>query len=120
LIWFTAAQDRPAVKLAFSVSGGTDFAPPQRIDSGDAVGRAQIVLLPENSGAAFWLERDSGAAKLMALNVGESNTIGTSFELSRGVNLGYPHAARTNGGILVAWAERNPTSLVHAAFLKSA
>lgn len=120
LIWFTAAQDRPAVQLAFSLNGGADFAPPLRIDAGDAMGRAQIVLLPRDSGAAFWLERDSGAAKLMALTVGESNTIGAPFELSRGTNMGYPHAVRANGGILVAWAERNPASQVHAGLLQSA
>jgi hypothetical protein len=38
----------------------------------------------------------------------------------RGANLGYPHAARANSGIIVAWAERNPTSQVHAGFLESA
>jgi len=119
LIWFTAPQDQPAVKLAFSQNGGADFASPLRIDTGNAIGRAQIVLLPENSGAAFWLEREAGAAKLMALNVGDGNTLGAPFELSRGANLGFPHAARANGGIVVAWAERNPTSQVRAGFLQS-
>jgi hypothetical protein len=120
LIWFTAPQDQPAVKVAFSQNGGADFSPPVRVDTGNAIGRAQIVLLPENSGAAFWLEREAGAAKLMAVNVGDRNTLGAPFELLRGANLGFPHAARANGGIIVAWAERNPTSQVHAGFLQSA
>jgi hypothetical protein len=113
LIWFTAPQDQPAVKLAFSKDGGADFASPLRIDTGNAIGRAQIVLLPENSGAAFWLEREAGAAKLMALNVGDGNTVGAPFELSRGANLGFPHAARAQTAAL-SWpgpsAIRRPKS----------
>jgi hypothetical protein len=120
LIWFTAPQDQPAVKLAFSQNGGVNFASPLRVDTGNAVGRARVVLLPKNSGAAFWLERDAGAAKLMALELDDRSPAGTPFELLRGANLGYPHAARANGGIIVAWAERNPTSRVHAGFLENA
>jgi hypothetical protein len=120
LIWFTAPQDQAAVKLAFSQNGGAGFASPLRIDTGNAVGRAQVVLLPENSGAAFWLEREASAAKLMAVNLGDGNVLDAPFELARGANLGYPHAARTDGGIVVAWAERNPTSQVHAGLLRSA
>src|SRR5579864_7240167 len=120
LIWFTAPQDQPAVKLAFSKNGGADFGSPIRVDAGSAIGRAQVILLPENSGAAFWLEREGGAAKLMALHLGEESPVGSPFELLRGANLGYPHAARANGGVVVAWAERNPTSQVHVGFLESA
>jgi len=120
LIWFTAPQEQPAVKLAFSQNGGAEFASPLRVDTGNAIGRAQIVLLPDYLGAAFWLEREAGAAKLMALNLGDGKTQGVPFELSRGANVGFPHAARASGGIVVAWAERNPTSQVRAGFLQRA
>jgi hypothetical protein len=120
LIWFTAPEDQPAVKLAFSHDGGAEFSPPLRVDTGKAIGRARIVLLPKKSGAAFWLEREAGAAKLMALGVGDGKILGAPVELFRATNVGFPHAASAPGGIVVAWAERNPTSQVHAGFLQSA
>lgn len=120
LIWFTAPQDQPAVRLAFSQNNGADFGSPLRVDTGNAIGRAQVVLLPENSGAACWLERAAGPTKLMAVGLGADQAIGAPFELSRGMNLGYPHAARADGGIVVAWTERNPASQVHAGFLQTA
>jgi hypothetical protein len=40
--------------------------------------------------------------------------------LAKGADLGYPHAARAAGGVLVTWAERNAVSTVHAGLLRVA
>jgi hypothetical protein len=117
MVWFSAPGDQAAVKLAFSQNAGADFAPFVRIDNGKAVGRAQVVLLPKSDAIAFWLESESGAARLVARTVKHDNTMNAPLELYRGTNLGYPHAARAHEGVLVTWAEKTDVSRVHAGLL---
>jgi hypothetical protein len=119
LIWFSAPQDQPAVKLAFWRDGGHAFAPVFRVDSGKAVGRAQIVVLGDGSAVAFWLESEGGIAGLVARRVRDDGSMGAPLELARGANFGYPHVAKTGGGIVVTWSERNPGSQVHAGLLET-
>ena len=119
LIWFTAPQDQPAVKLAFSHDGGARFAPAVRLDTGKGVGRAQVVVLRDGSAVGIWLESEGAAARLVARRIREDASMGATLELARGTNFGYPHAARTAGGIVVTWSERNPASHVHAGLLQT-
>jgi hypothetical protein len=119
LIWFTALQDQPVVQLAFSQNGGADFAPPLRIDTGLAIGRAQIVLLPGGSATAFWLENDGGTARILARRIRNNAALDAPFELSRGGNLGYPHAVPAEDGILLTWAEKSDISRVRVGLLRT-
>ncbi len=120
LIWFSAPQDQPAVKLAFSEDGGVTFATPLRIDTGNAIGRAQVILLPHQSAVAFWLENKSGTARLLARHIYNNALHDEPFELSRGGNIGYPHGARSADGVLLTWAEKDKESVsrVRAGLLK--
>jgi hypothetical protein len=115
IIWFTAAHDQPTVNLAFSDDGGANFSSPIRVDEGNALGRAQAVLLPGHSAAAFWLERVSGTTRLLMRTVHDNGMMEKSIEVSRGFDLGYPHAARSAGAILITWAEGDPVRRVHVA-----
>jgi hypothetical protein len=119
LIWFTAPQDQPSVQLAFSQNGGTDFAPPLRMNTGRAMGRAQVALSPGDSAVTFWLEIDSGVARILARRIHNQAVLDAPFELSRGANLGYPHAVRTDDGILLAWAEKGAVSRVRVGILSA-
>lgn len=120
LIWFSAANDKPEVKLARSANGGADFSAPVRVDQGNAIGRAQVVLLPDGSAIAIWLENSRGTARLLARMVRDDGALEGILELAKGADLGYPHAARAAGGVLVTWADRNAVSTVHAGLLRIA
>jgi uncharacterized membrane protein YecN with MAPEG domain len=113
IAWFTAAQDQPMVKLAFSNDGGASFANPIRVDEGNAIGRVQVVLLPEHSAVAVWLEHLSGTTRLLARAVHEDGVIETPVEVSRGSDMAYPHAASATDGILIAWSEGSPVRRFH-------
>jgi hypothetical protein len=118
LIWFSAASDKPEVKLAHSANGGADFSAPVRVDEGNSIGRAQVVLLPDGSAIGIWLENSLGTARLLARRVRKDGALEGILELAKGADLGYPHAARAAGGVLVTWAERNAVSTVHAGLLR--
>src|SRR4029077_6724086 len=81
LIRFTAPQDQPAVKLAFSHDGGARFAPAVRLDTGKAVGRAQVVVLRDGSAVGIWVESEGGAARLVARRVRDDGSMGATLEL---------------------------------------
>jgi hypothetical protein len=115
ITWFTAAQDQPTVNLAFSDDGGTNFSTPIRVDEGNALGRAQAALLPGRSAVVFWLERVSETTRLLARTVHDDGMMETPVEVSRGSDLGYPHAARGPDSILITWAEGDRLRRVHVA-----
>jgi hypothetical protein len=119
LVWFSAANEQPAVKLAFSSDGGREFLAPMRIDSGKTIGRAQVTLLPDGSAVVVWLENESGTTRILARRVQFDGIAENALELARGTNIGYPHAARTAAGIVVTWAEATPVSQVHVGMLKT-
>jgi hypothetical protein len=116
LVWFTVSSE-PEVKLAFSNDGGSSFTAPLRIDEGNAVGRTQVVLLPAST-LAFWIENQSGAARLMGRSVQNNKTLDAPFELAHGSGLGYPHAVRAGEGAFITWAEERPNSRIHVAVLE--
>ena len=115
MVWFTGAQDQPAVNLAFSIDGGANFSGPIRVDEGNAIGRAQAALLPGRSAVVFWLERVPGTTRLLARTVHDDGMMETPIEVSRGSDLGYPHAARGPDSILITWAGGDPLRRVHVA-----
>lgn len=68
--WFTAAADRPQVKVAFSTDGGASFAEPLVVDDTQPEGRVDAELLDEMHGWVAWLDREprAGALKLAAVD----------------------------------------------------
>ena len=115
IAWFTGAQDQPAVKLAFSNDGAANFSAPIRIDEGNAIGRAQVVLLPGNSAFAFWLEHGSGTSRLLMRSVHDDGMIETPIEVSHGSDLGYPQAVRAADAVFITWAQGGPLRRVHVS-----
>lgn len=114
LIWFSASQE-PEVQLAFSHDGGTHFTLPMRIDEGNAVGRAQVVLFPDHFALAFWLERKPGTIQQLGRRVLDNKTPEAPFEVARSTGLGYPHAVRAGKSAFITWAEESPISQIHVA-----
>jgi BNR repeat-like domain len=117
LAWFSAPQDHPEVKVAFSGDGGAHFREPVRIDEGNAVGRAQIVLLQNHSALAFWLEHKPDGTHLLVRHVRPDGNMETPTDLAQGAGLGYPHAVRVADKVYVTWAEDSPKSHIRLAAL---
>ncbi|MDX1593470.1 MAG: sialidase family protein [Gammaproteobacteria bacterium] len=57
LAWFTAADDRPRLRLARSDDGGRTFAAPVRFDEGDPIGRPALAHDADGRLVVAWLER---------------------------------------------------------------
>ena len=62
--WFTAANDAPRVKLAFSTDAGASFGAPVRVDDGNPLGRVDVVLLDDGSAVVSWVESSPEGSSL--------------------------------------------------------
>jgi len=107
--WFTAADDDPRVLVAFSGDGGGTFARAWRVDGGNPVGRADVVLLEDGSAVVSWIERSGEAgAELRARRVDASGSIWDASIVapSSGERAsGFPRMERLGDGLVFAWTD---------------
>lgn len=116
--WFTGAQDMPHVKVAFSVDAGASFGDPVVVDDGDAMGRVDVVMLPDGSALVCWMSggADGGANKVRRISpdgvLGAVSVIARS-DVSR--SSGFPRMALLGDVAHFAWTQFGKPSLVRAA-----
>lgn len=120
--WFTAPNDSPVVRVAFSYDAGDTFSVPVRVDDGDPVGRVDVALLADGSAAVLWLERmGNEGAEVRVRRVsrdgqrGEAAVVGGT---SAARASGFPRMAMSNDAILFAWTQPGDSSRVHTARVK--
>lgn len=122
--WFTAPDEVPRVKVAFSTSAGAGFDAPVVVDDGNPVGRVDILFLDEDRALVSWLEQTgSETAALRLREVRADGTAGPSetvTESSASRASGFPRMARVeDGAVVVAWTDvRGERSQVRMAKLE--
>lgn len=120
--WFTAADDKPLVRLAFSDDSGATFDPAVRIDDGNPSGRVAVALDPTGRAYVSWLERAAGGAELRVRWVepdGRRGRAATVAETSEARASGFPRMVWTaEDGLLFAWNDVEGTDRVELALLR--
>jgi len=109
--WFTATTGVGHAYVAFSDDGGRTFGTPIQFDDTSAMGRVGLVLLPDGSVAASWLEFIDSRTQLRVRRVEPSGTRSTSIVVSGedvGRPSGYPRMAASDDRLIVAWTETTP------------
>jgi hypothetical protein len=105
--WFTAANDQPRLKLAFSDDSGASFAAPIAIDDGRPVGWPDVVMLEDGTALVSWLERrGEGMGEVLVRRVTTGRAPGPPLAVSQAVSgraTGVPHMARAGDRVLLAW-----------------
>ena len=116
--WFTAANDVPHVKIAFSLDAGATFSEPIQVDDGETVGRVDAMLLPDGSALVCWLSGnvEGGAIKVRRVrsdgNLGPPAVIAKT-DISR--SSGFPRMARLGNEVHFAWTEFGTPSRIRTA-----
>jgi len=116
--WFTAAQDTPRVRVAFSDDAGATFSPPIQIDSGDPIGRVDVLLLNDGSALVSWLERIDGEVAEIRSRVVSRAGAGPSNMVARSTRArasGFPRMVLSGNEIVYAWTEAGDPSQVRVA-----
>jgi hypothetical protein len=124
LAWFTAANDTPRVKVAFSSNGGESFGLPMKVDDGSPAGRVDVVQLPDGSALVSWIERTGGeAAVVRARRISTRGVAGAAYTIatsSAARASGFPRMAVVKDNVLFAWTAPGKPSIVRIARLTAA
>lgn len=113
LVWFTAANGVPAVRMAFSDDRGASFGQPVGIDLGAPFGGVDVVQLSDGSALFSWVERTvAGEAVLVCrATPTEGCDAPVALTLSRtGRTIGFPRMVASGADVWIAWNETSPAA----------
>ena len=119
--WFTAAQDTPRVKVAFSTDEGVTFGPPTTVDDGRPVGRVDVVVLPGGDALVSWIEKTDDDAEIRVRRVHPDGTAApsiTAAPTSAARASGFPHLARRGPEVYLVWTDAADPSAIRTAVAK--
>jgi hypothetical protein len=118
VVWFTAVNNTPRVKLAFSNDAGEIFGEPITVDDGNPAGRVDVLLLADGSAMALWLEKVSGGGAVRVRRVSSDGKLGQSITVAPSGTArsnGFPQMALDGKTLVFAWT--NSRVLTAAMFL---
>lgn len=121
LVWYTGADDDPAVKIAFSKDEGKTFGTPTRIDEGKPLGRVDIVMNEQGRAMAGWIERTEDGAEIRMRRVDPDGTPAPSFrlaEISPDRGSGFPRITRSGDRVIAAWTQLGDPDRIRTAAIK--
>jgi hypothetical protein len=105
--WFTAPDERPMVRLAFSEDGGATFAAPFDVDSAAPSGR--VDLIPDDGEAVIsWLATGEEAASLQVQRFAPTGPRGPPIPVattSSSRRSGFPRMATDGDHLYLAWVD---------------
>jgi len=119
--WFTAAGDRPRVRVAASTDGAQTFEPAVDIDGTGSFGQVGLVL--DNDGTAlvtWWRKAASGGLELALRAVGADGSLGRVLVLAQSREsqpVDVPQVIAADTGLLIAWTSLDEAGAVHTLFI---
>jgi hypothetical protein len=119
--WFTGAANQARVLLAFSGDAGATFGKPVRIDTGSPTGRVDVLLLPDGSAFATWIDgagTDTAFVARRVTRAGKAGPVVTIAKSTTARGAGFPRAARIGGDTYVAWTELQPEKRIRLALVR--
>lgn len=120
LAWFSAAADRPRVRVAFSSDAGLHFGAPLDVDADRPLGRVDVALLQGGDALVLWLGRQGEAVHVLARRVSERGAVGAPIvvaEVTGARSSGFPRMKRSGDEIVFAWTEASEPPQVRTAVM---
>ncbi len=119
--WFTMGPDnKPKVFAAYSRDFGETFQEPVRLDSGDPLGRVDVIMYDSRIALVSWLEVVDDKAQIFVRAIQPEGIISapmTVTESSSSRASGFARMAPFEGGALIAWTNAADTSTVRTAVI---
>lgn len=117
--WFTAPEGEARVNVAFSEDAAASFGSPLRVDLGQPIGRADVVMLDDGSAIVTWLERTAGGTVILGRRVAANGAAGDPRPLADSDAArasGFPRIARLGPDrLMLAWTDPARGGQVRAA-----
>lgn len=108
--WFTAANDTPFVKVAFSKNGVVDFQNPVIINDNLGIGRVDIAFMDDKHVLVSYMESDETTTYLKVKKVSVNGSISktlTIAELSASRGTGVPQLEILDEIAYLIWTDQN-------------
>ena len=108
--WYTAADDKPAVRLARSSDAGDSFAAPVTLEQDEAVQGRVAVALDAAQAWVLWVREDSGGQSLWLARYApdlsrELSRVEVAKLQGRGKATGVPQLALRDGNAYLVWTD---------------
>jgi len=116
--WFTAADEKPSVRVVFSNDGGATFGDPVEIASGRLAGFVGLAILDEDAMAISWVSRNESGSN--AINIRRVTTDGQmdpvrTVATTQQLRV-FPQLAFHDENLVLAWTDEiNETRQMHVA-----
>lgn len=107
VVWFTAPDETPRVRLAFSDDGGASFAPPIEVDTAAPLGRVDLVL-DDGEAIVSWLASVGERASLRVQRFDPDGARGEAIDValtSSSRHAGFPRIVAVGGQLYSAWVD---------------
>jgi peroxiredoxin len=106
--WFTAADTRPRVQVAFSRDGGAGFDAPILLDDARPLGRVDVAWDGKGGVVVLWLSPrgQEGAAELLLRRVTPDGTTGATYHVAESTTArssGFPRLVRRSEDLFLVW-----------------
>ncbi len=108
IAWYTAAENKPQVKLIFSEDNGESFSAPVLIDKGATIGRVDVDFIDNQTVLMSWVGSKDDHTALMCIKVNKNGPVGEAFEISKldpSRASGFPQLEIFGGRAYFAWTE---------------
>lgn len=102
--WYTAANDKPEVKVALSKNFGESFEKVVRIDLGKTIGRVDVDWVKEDLAMVTWMEE----GKIMARTIAMDGKLGHPILISESTEKrtsGFPQMSVNSKDVWFAWTD---------------
>lgn len=116
--WFTAAQDRPRVLVAFSKDAGATFSRPIVVDDSSPLGRVDLALDGQGDAIVCWADSLPKPPAIRLRRVSAAGEAGEPIvvaETTAARASGFPRLERSGETLLIAWVESGEVFRLRAA-----
>ncbi len=108
LVWYTEANNIPAVRMAFSDDRGANFGAAIGIDLGAPFGGVDVVQLSDGSALFSWVERTAVGEAVLVCRATPADGCGAPVALTlvrAGRTIGFPRMVASGANVWIAWNE---------------
>jgi len=115
--WFTAANNLPQVKIAFSDDNGNTFGRPITVAQETIMGRLDVELLSDGSAILSSMNSKEGESEILLHHINKNNNISAPFVVSETANSrssGFPRMIIKDDKIYLVWTNSGETLQVNS------
>jgi hypothetical protein len=103
--WFTAAGDRPRIRVSISRDGGNSFPEPVELAAGTVAGYVDIAFMASSAFAVSWVEHAAEGQLVRVSSLTADGERGDALTVAHTAALSVPQLEYRQGELIIAWTD---------------